>query len=155
MTLLAQGHAADVLLATLFVLGMIGLLWVLPISLGIRAANRKGYSPHWMWFGIHPVGGWIAAIVLMSLPARVQCRNCGGFVARYFRLCPHCHAELEAQSGQMPTRGSARPAAGVSRWAPSSFGCPHCGKLIRVDDQLRGQPVTCPSCGLVSDAPPG
>jgi hypothetical protein len=73
------------------VIAGIGLLWVLPIVLGVRLARRKGYSPAWMWFGIHPIGGWIAYIVFLALPARMQCINCGGFVATYFKLCPYCH----------------------------------------------------------------
>ena len=26
------------------------------IVLGVRMAQRKNRSPHWMWFAIHPVG---------------------------------------------------------------------------------------------------
>lgn len=69
--------------------------WALPITLGVRAANRKNYSPHWMWFGIHPLAGWIACIVLLCLPPRVQCPNCGGFVTVNFRICPFCHTGLD------------------------------------------------------------
>jgi hypothetical protein len=74
----------------------IALLWVLPITLGIHQARKKNYSPLWMLFGIHPLGGWIAFIVLACLPPRVQCRNCGGFVAINFRVCPFCRADLDA-----------------------------------------------------------
>ncbi len=44
--------------------------WMLPIVLGLQAAKRKGYSPAWMLFGIHPGAGWIAFVVLAFLPAR-------------------------------------------------------------------------------------
>jgi hypothetical protein len=51
----------------------IGLLWVLPIMLGVRAAREKNRSPHWMWFGIHPVTGLIAYLVLrFSKPRAIQ-----------------------------------------------------------------------------------
>jgi hypothetical protein len=40
------------------------IVWILPIVLGIRAARRKGISPHWMWFGVHPLGGWLAFLIL-------------------------------------------------------------------------------------------
>lgn len=35
-------------------------LWIFFITRGIKAAKESGRSPHWMWFGIHPlpwVGG--------------------------------------------------------------------------------------------------
>jgi hypothetical protein len=85
--------------------------WVLPIVLGVRAANRKQYSPHWMWFGIHPLFGWIACIVLLCLPPRIQCPNCGGFVAVNFRICPYCHAGLDLQPNRCcrPTPPSPSP----------------------------------------------
>jgi hypothetical protein len=40
------------------------LIWLLPIFLGVRAAKAKGRSPHWMWFGLHPITGWIAFLWL-------------------------------------------------------------------------------------------
>ena len=45
-------------------------LTIVPVVLGIKAAKRKGVSPHWMWFGVHPVGGWIAYLVIRSRPDR-------------------------------------------------------------------------------------
>ncbi len=44
---------------------------IIPVVLGIKAAKRKGVSPHWMWFGLHPLGGWIAYLVIRSRPDRV------------------------------------------------------------------------------------
>src|SRR6185295_18877289 len=38
--------------------------WIFPIAKGLKIAKAKSRSPHWMWFGIHPLGGWIALIVL-------------------------------------------------------------------------------------------
>ena len=40
------------------------IIWILPIVLGVRAARAKGVSPHWMWFGVHPMGGWIAFLII-------------------------------------------------------------------------------------------
>jgi len=94
---LAALVGALIALAAIVVLG-----WVLPITLGLRMADRKRYSRLWMLFGIHPVGGWIAYIVLACLPPRVQCPNCGGFVRPNFRLCPFCHIELASPSAQAP-----------------------------------------------------
>jgi hypothetical protein len=91
------GHVAPLVLCCafpfIFVVAVF-LLWVLPITLGLRAAHRNNYSPLWMLFGIHPLGGWIAYIVLANLPPRTQCTNCGGFVTVNFRICPHCHSAL-------------------------------------------------------------
>ena len=35
-------------------------VWLYPVVHGVRCAKRAGISPHWMWFGIHPLTGWIA-----------------------------------------------------------------------------------------------
>jgi len=78
---------------SLFVTAFV-VLWLVPIPLGIRCAIRKHYSPYWMWFGLHPLGGWIAFVVLASLPGRVECGHCGGYVEGHFRICPYCHASL-------------------------------------------------------------
>ena len=43
---------------------LIYVLWLYPIVNGVKAARRRGLSPHWMWFGIHPLGAWIAFAVL-------------------------------------------------------------------------------------------
>lgn len=50
----------------------IGVFWVLPITLGVRSAKRKGYSPLWMGFGIYPVAGWILLLVFVCLPPRAR-----------------------------------------------------------------------------------
>lgn len=60
--------------------------WAALVYFGIQAARRKGVSPHWMWFGLHPVGAVIAFMVLrfgvqsreseMLLQGRVVCTAC-------------------------------------------------------------------------------
>jgi hypothetical protein len=98
-----------VFLAGLVLLAMVATLgWVLPICLGVREARKKNYSPLWMLFGIHPLGGWIAFIVLACLPPRVQCRNCGGFVEANFRVCPFCRADLREGGFGPPQAGLPR-----------------------------------------------
>jgi len=81
-----------------FVLLVMGLVitfgWILPIVLGLLLFQSKGYSPHWMWFGVHPVGGWIAVLVAACLRKRRRCPDCGGFVESNFWLCPYCGYEL-------------------------------------------------------------
>ena len=64
--------------------------WVIPVVSGTRVLKRKGYSAHWMWFGIHPLFGYLMMTVAHFLPQRHQCHNCGGFFAKNFRMCPYC-----------------------------------------------------------------
>jgi hypothetical protein len=71
--------------------------WILPICLGVSAAKRKNISALWMLFGIHPIFGWIACIILLCITPRVQCPNCGGFTWAHFRICPYCHATIHSQ----------------------------------------------------------
>ncbi len=52
-------------LAILYVVCLLAL-WIVPVVLGVRAAKEKGRSPHWMWFGLHPVSGWITYFWLRS-----------------------------------------------------------------------------------------
>ena len=57
---------------SLVLLAVIGLplIWFTPIWLGVRTARKKRLSPHWMWFGIHPLFGWIACLVLLLAKPR-------------------------------------------------------------------------------------
>lgn len=65
-------------------------LWVLPIVLGVKAAKRNNRSPHWMWFGIHPFGGWIAFLVLQFATPLKCCSQCGEKVKAHAKVCPYC-----------------------------------------------------------------
>jgi hypothetical protein len=57
-----------------------------------------------MLFGIHPIFGWIACIVLLCITPRIQCPNCGGFVTVNYRICPFCRTGLAhpSSSGNTP-----------------------------------------------------
>lgn len=57
--------------------------WILPVVLGLRLARRKGVSPHWMWFGLYPLAGWIPYLMIAARP---PCPSCGSF--RYRRARP-------------------------------------------------------------------
>ena len=59
----------ELVLVSLTLIATVGGFWIWPIFLGIKTAKEKGRSPHWMWFGVYPIGGWIALAVLRSLPA--------------------------------------------------------------------------------------
>ena len=95
--------AAGGIIFPLVVSAIIIFLWVLPIMLGVWCAKHKNYSPAWMCFGIHPLGGWIAFIVLSCLPDRIQCPNCGGFVKVNFKICPYCRAGINPPPSSVAT----------------------------------------------------
>ena len=59
----------ELVFVALSLIALVGGFWIWPIFLGIKAAKEKGRSPHWMWFGLNPLGGWIALAVLRSLPS--------------------------------------------------------------------------------------
>jgi xanthosine utilization system XapX-like protein len=65
---------APVFLRAVFVLALL-VVWLVPIFFGIRIAKRKGRSPHWMWFGVHPLGGWIALLVLYLVSPKSHLRK--------------------------------------------------------------------------------
>ncbi|MBC8870158.1 MAG: hypothetical protein H8E44_12115 [Planctomycetes bacterium] len=71
------------------------LLWALPVWLGLRWAKRKGYSPLWMLFGLHPIGAWIAAAIMQYLPPKSRCPACERFIRNDFVVCPHCGRRTE------------------------------------------------------------
>jgi len=66
--------------------------WVLALIFGIRAARRKGISPHWMWFGIHPLGAFIACPIIMWGVAAHVCPQCNTPIHRGVPSCPSCKA---------------------------------------------------------------
>jgi ssDNA-binding Zn-finger/Zn-ribbon topoisomerase 1 len=68
--------------------------WIVPIVLGLKAACEKGVSPHWMWFGLHPVGGWIAFAIIRRGVTRIPCPSCMKLVPATGGFCPHCSATL-------------------------------------------------------------
>jgi len=41
-------------------------IWIYPVLHGIEAARRAGRSPKWMWFGVHPLFGWITYLLLRA-----------------------------------------------------------------------------------------
>ena len=73
------------------------LLWILPVFLGIAACKRKGISPHWMWFGIHPFSGWIAFFVIrFAIEPRRQCPRCKESIKKAALICHYCSLDLPA-----------------------------------------------------------
>lgn len=64
------------------------------VILGVRTAKRKNRSPHWMWFGLHPVGLIIVLIVLASVGPLKECPRCAQKAKAYARLCAYCGTAL-------------------------------------------------------------
>src|SRR5438552_2274612 len=91
----------EVVFTLMLVGAFITIGWIVPIVAGVLLFQYKGYSPHWMWFGVHPVGGWIAALVALCLSKRRRCPDCGGYVESNFWLCPYCGYELRFR-GRFP-----------------------------------------------------
>ena len=77
---------------------LIVLFWVAPIVLGVRIARRKKLSPLWMLFGIKPLAGWIACLVLALTRGKVECASCGGYIKPNFRQCPYCKATVPGET---------------------------------------------------------
>ncbi len=83
------------LLASLVFGSAIFLFWVLPIWLGLRWAKIKGVSKLWMLFGIHPVTGWIAFLVLKyGIEPRKKCRKCKESIIINAQICRYCGNEM-------------------------------------------------------------
>lgn len=41
-------------------------LWLYPVLHGVKVAKRSGISPAWMWFGVHPLFGWITYLIIRA-----------------------------------------------------------------------------------------
>ncbi len=65
-------------------------IWASLIVFGVKAAKKKHRSPHWMWFGVHPVGALIVFIVMMALEPLAVCPQCARPSPSAARLCPYC-----------------------------------------------------------------
>lgn len=61
----------EIIFTVVFSIIALLLIMIYPILRGIEAAKKAKKSPHWMWFGIHPIGGWIAFYILNEKSKRV------------------------------------------------------------------------------------
>jgi hypothetical protein len=55
----------------LFALVPIVALSIISIALGALLLKRKGYSPHWAWFGAIPIAGLLVIVVAIFVPWRL------------------------------------------------------------------------------------
>jgi uncharacterized membrane protein YhaH (DUF805 family) len=70
-------------------------IWIVPIPLGIKKAKQKGFSPHWMWFGLFPIYGWLVFLILSLVPKMKRCANCGEKNKLYAKTCQRCNNAFE------------------------------------------------------------
>ncbi|MDR0322007.1 MAG: cytochrome c oxidase assembly factor 1 family protein [Treponema sp.] len=80
-----------IILMLLFIL----TIWIVPIPLGIKKAKQKGFSPHWMWFGIFPLYGLLVFLILCFVPKMKKCANCGEKNKLYAKTCQRCNNAFE------------------------------------------------------------
>jgi len=78
-------------------------IWIGMIVLGVRIAKSKNRSPHWMWFGLHPVGALITLIVMGLLKPLKLCPQCARKSPAAAKLCTYCRHAFEAPPAQTPT----------------------------------------------------
>ena len=101
-----EGQAAVIIVALFIALILLGI-WASLIVFGIKAAKKKHRSPHWMWFGIHPMGALVVFIVMMVLEPLRLCPQCARPSPPGARLCPFCAYSF----GPAPPPTGAPPAA--------------------------------------------
>ena len=94
----------NAILALLMAVVVIAVLWVIPIILGVKWARRNGISPHWMWFGLYPLAGWVAfalirwggqidkvgEVAVKWVAGKVACPSCGKFNSMNSTFCANC-----------------------------------------------------------------
>ncbi|GIW93946.1 MAG: hypothetical protein KatS3mg110_1987 [Pirellulaceae bacterium] len=57
-------------LQTVFGITVLVAIWLGPILLAAWIFSRKGYSPHWTWFGVVPLVGMVVLCTALLLPYR-------------------------------------------------------------------------------------
>ncbi len=79
----------------LLVIAVVFAGWIALIVWGVRMAKRKNRSPHWMWFGIHPLGLIIVLVVMASIEPLRVCPRCAQKTKAHARICPYCQTLLD------------------------------------------------------------
>ena len=93
-------------MAAIFVVMFIVLIclaiWASLIVFGIKTAKKKNRSPHWMWFGVHPMGALIVFIVMMALDPLKLCPQCARPSPTGARVCPYCAFSFDSPAMTAP-----------------------------------------------------
>ena len=97
-----QGAAAVGIVVVLLVFVVVAGGWGALIFFGIRGAKKRNRSPHWMWFGLHPLGALIACIIMNVLPPLRVCPKCAQKSQLQARVCPYCAQSFEGAAPGSP-----------------------------------------------------
>ena len=89
-----DGAAAGIAIVAIFIVLILLGAWACLIIFGIKAAKKKGRSPQWMWFGIHPMGALIVFIVMMVIEPLKPCPQCARPTPTGAQVCPFCACNL-------------------------------------------------------------
>ena len=91
-----QAAGVAVLLVLAFVFLVVFGIWVSLIIFGIKEAKKKNRSPHWFWFGLHPVGALIVFIVMKCVAPLKLCPRCAQKSPAQAQVCPFCQTPFGA-----------------------------------------------------------
>ena len=97
-----QAAVALILVGVFIVFILLGV-WTCLIVFGIKAAKKKNRSPHWMWFGVHPMGALVVFIIMMVIEPLKLCPRCARPTPAGAQVCPYCaHSLAAAPPGAPP-----------------------------------------------------
>ena len=99
---------AELVLAPLVGVAAI-VFYIVMVVHGVKIAKRKGRSPHWMWFALHPLSGVIAYICLRRARPLQRCPRCSTRVPVVYEVCPACRY---AFAESIPQKGATIPTDG-------------------------------------------
>jgi hypothetical protein len=84
---------------------IIFFFWFIPIWFGLKWAEIKGISKLWMLFGIHPMTGWIAYLILRyGIDPRKQCEKCKESIKLEAQICRYCGNQMTQEEINISTK---------------------------------------------------
>jgi hypothetical protein len=150
-------------------LGLVILFWVVPIKYGIRIAKSRGFSPHWMWLGIHPFFGWMAFGIMASLKRCPACNKIVGVRNKFCPICANSFAEGDIGTSISTTISRAEYALQMAAGSSGGFANPSMDlkvnkikKILRAVEKRNNRQSletakamdSLPAHGIASDAQP-
>ena len=98
-----DSQTAALAIVAIFIFLILLGVWASLIIFGVKAAKKKNRSPHWMWFGVHPMGALIVFIVMMVIEPLKLCPQCARPTPTGAQVCPYCaHSLAAAPPGAPP-----------------------------------------------------
>jgi hypothetical protein len=99
-------------IGALILLVVVLIVYVGLIVVGVKVAQNKNRSPHWMWFAVHPLGLIVVLIVMACLRPLARCPQCAQKAPAAARLCGYCGWAFSGPlPSSVPGTGAATPAA--------------------------------------------